>query len=46
MKNATFYRVLFALVAVGLISAIALVVYTILIYPDSSLVAFISREWW
>ena len=46
MNDTTFRRILFALVAVGLISAIALVVYTILIYPNSSLIAFISREWW
>ena len=46
MKNSTFYRILICLVAVGVISVIALVVYTILIYPNSSLVAFISREWW
>ena len=46
MNDTTFRRILFALVAVGVISVIALVVYTILIYPNSSLVAFISREWW
>ena len=46
MKDTTFRRILFALVTVGLISAIALVVYTILIYSNSSLIAFISREWW
>ena len=46
MKNTTFYRILFALVALGMIATAALVIYTIYIYPNSSLIAFISREWW
>ena len=46
MNEAVFRRILFALVAVGVIATLALVAYTIYIYPNSSLVAFISREWW
>ena len=46
MNDTLFRRILFTLVAVGVAATLALVVYTILIYPNSSLIAFISREWW
>lgn len=46
MNETVFRRILFALVAVGVIATAALVIYTICIYPNSSLIAFISREWW
>ena len=46
MNDSLFRRILFTLVSVGVIVTLALVVYTFVIDPHSSLIAFISREWW
>ena len=46
MTDKTFWRVLFAVVAVGVAVTVGLAVYTLCVYPNSSIIAFVSREWW
>ena len=43
MKEKTFHRILIAVTVIGSLSVIALTVYTILLYKDVSVIAFVAN---
>ncbi len=46
MKEKTYRSILTMVVLLGVVATLALCIYTFCVYPDSSLIAFISKEWW
>lgn len=46
MKDETFKKVLAFIVAAGLFITIAHTVYAIYAYEHSSIIHFVSKEWW
>ncbi|MBR6563465.1 MAG: hypothetical protein IKK70_05990 [Clostridia bacterium] len=46
MKSKTFYRILFAIVTIGVLLTISHTVYAIIAYDNTSIIHFVSREWW
>jgi len=46
MSDKLFYRLLFAVVAVGVVLTLAHAAYMIYAYPNSSIIYFVSKELW
>lgn len=46
MKDSLFKKLLIAFLAVGIISSLALVIYTLFAYHDASIITFIAEEFW
>lgn len=46
MKNKLFYIVLLSLLAVCVAITVAHVIYLFTVYPNSSIIYYISKEWW
>ena len=44
MKEKTFYRLLTAVIALGLVSIIAVVVYSYILYSDCSILSYIANR--
>ena len=46
MKNKTYYILLIAVVAIGILTTALLVGYTVHAYLNASIIAFLAREVW
>ncbi|MBQ3082183.1 MAG: hypothetical protein IJC49_06985 [Clostridia bacterium] len=46
MKEKTYKRILWALVAVGIAITVAHVAYAVYAYGTSSIIHYVSKEWW
>ncbi len=46
MKDKTFKNILTIIIAIGILVTVAHTVYAVYAYNNSSIIHFVSKEWW